>query len=83
MSVFLCHSLKAVRKGASSKLYECLLLYGDCSSIPEENLDQVMTVLSDTNWEMEQQEVRAIRNKLCELMNVPVPVLVKKAPEST
>ncbi|KAK6617706.1 hypothetical protein RUM44_005294 [Polyplax serrata] len=82
MSVFLCHRLKAVRKGAAGKLYECLLLYGDCSSVPEENLDEVMTVLSDTNWEMEQQEVRPIRNKLCELMNVPVPVFVAKKNDS-
>lgn len=78
MSVFLCHKLKAVRKSAASKLYECLLVYGDCSSIPEENLEEVMSILSDTNWEEEPNDIRPIRNKLCEFMNVPVPALIKK-----
>lgn len=78
MSVFLCHRLKAVRKVCATKLFECLLLYGDWSTIPEENLDEIMFIISETNWEMEQKEVRPIRNKLCELMGVPIPVYVSK-----
>ncbi|KAL0271366.1 UNVERIFIED_CONTAM: hypothetical protein PYX00_008475 [Menopon gallinae] len=73
MALFLCHSLRSVRKGASTKMYECLLLYGDCLSTTEENLDEVMSILSDTDWDKEPKEIRPMRNRLCELLKVPVP----------
>lgn len=76
MTVFLCRRLKAVRKAAATKLYESLLIYGDVSWVPDENLDEAMTLLSETEWEQDVNQIRPIRNKLCELMNVPVPTLV-------
>ena len=55
------------------------MLYGEESVIPAENLDEVMTVLGETNWEKAVDVVKPTRNKLCELMGVPVPKTVSVA----
>jgi hypothetical protein len=52
------------------------MLYGEDSVIPAENLDEVMTILSETNWEQDVVTVRPTRNKLCNLMGIPVPKMV-------
>lgn len=74
MSVFLGQTHVHVRKSCATKLYEALTLHGDKSGIPEENLDDVLTILSETDWGMPLQEVRPIRNNLCLLMGVKPPV---------
>ncbi|PSN56928.1 Tubulin-specific chaperone D [Blattella germanica] len=79
LSIFLCYKFLWVRKTTASKLYEALMLYGEESVIPAENLDEVMTVLSDTNWEQDVDVVKPTRNRLCELMGVPVPKTVNVA----
>jgi hypothetical protein len=68
-----------VRRTTANKLYEALLLYGDCSVIPAENLDEVMSIISETNWEQGLDIVKPIRNKICSLMGVPAPKTVSKA----
>ncbi|XP_068082742.1 tubulin-specific chaperone D [Anabrus simplex] len=73
LSIFLCYRFLWVRKMTAARLYEALMLYGEDSVIPSENLDDVMTLLSDTNWEEDVNIVKPTRNKLCELMGVPVP----------
>jgi hypothetical protein len=55
------------------------MLYGEYSVIPAEKLDEVMTILSDTNWEQGVDVVKPTRNKLCNLMGIPVPKTVSKA----
>lgn len=79
LSILLCHRHTYVRKATSTRLYESLLVYGEFSTIPEDNLDQVMTLLSETNWENPVEELRPVRNSLCDLMGVRAPVVKKKA----
>ena len=55
------------------------MLYGEESVIPAENLDEVMAILSDTNWEQDVNTVKLTRNKICNLMGVPVPKSVSVA----
>lgn len=78
LSILLCHRQAYVRRSTSTKLYESLLVYGDNSIIPEENLDEIMGLLSSTNWEDPVDVVKPIRNQLCALMGVRVPVPKKK-----
>ncbi|XP_050312705.1 tubulin-specific chaperone D [Anthonomus grandis grandis] len=78
LSILLCHRQTYVRRSTASRLYESLLVNGDCSGIPTDNLDEIMQILSDTNWECAVEEVRPVRNKLCQLMGVRVPTQVKK-----
>lgn len=63
-----------IRRETSLKLYENLLVYGDKSGIPEENLDNVLSMLSEVNWEdIDIEKVREQRNILYDLMGVVPP----------
>lgn len=64
-----------IRKSTAIKMYEGLLLHGDsCESIPQENLEEILELLSETDWGQSINEVRTTRNKLCELLNIKPPV---------
>ncbi|XP_017771538.1 PREDICTED: tubulin-specific chaperone D [Nicrophorus vespilloides] len=78
LSILLCHRQPYVRRSTSTKLFESILVYGDNSIIPEENLDEISQLLSTTNWEEPVEVVRPLRNKLCALMGTRVPVAKKK-----
>jgi len=78
LSILLCHRQPYVRRSTAAKLYESLLVTGDSSCIPPDNLNHVMQIVSETNWESPVDEIRPIRNNLCQLMGVRVPTVVKK-----
>uniref|UniRef100_A0A182PP00 Tubulin-specific chaperone D n=1 Tax=Anopheles epiroticus TaxID=199890 RepID=A0A182PP00_9DIPT len=67
-----------IRRETALKMYETLLVYGDQTSIPEENLDEVLVCLSEEKWDGELEEARQIRNKLCPLMGIKPPVTKAK-----
>nr|XP_022315849.1 tubulin-specific chaperone D-like [Crassostrea virginica] len=79
LSIFLCHKYPRVRKATANKLYEALVTYDEL--VPEESLDEITTVLSEFTWddELELDNIRPVRNNLCDLMGVPRPVLKKVA----
>uniref|UniRef100_A0A8C9YCU9 Tubulin-specific chaperone D n=1 Tax=Sander lucioperca TaxID=283035 RepID=A0A8C9YCU9_SANLU len=60
----------------ASQMYEMLLTYDDV--INPEMLDDVMTLLSDTNWLSDLATVRTHRNQLCDWLGVPRPQVVTK-----
>ncbi|XP_017860136.1 PREDICTED: tubulin-specific chaperone D [Drosophila arizonae] len=74
ISVFLGLQHVHVRKTAATKLYEALALHGDVTDIPEENMDEILNLLSETDWTLPLVEVRPIRNELCNLMGIKPPV---------
>ncbi|XP_070778789.1 tubulin-specific chaperone D [Enoplosus armatus] len=76
--MLLCHSFPVIRKITASQMYEMLLTYDDV--IDPEVLDDVMTLLSDTNWESDLATVRTQRNQLCDWLGVPRPHVVAKSP---
>nr|XP_023027464.1 tubulin-specific chaperone D [Leptinotarsa decemlineata] len=78
LSILLCHRQPYIRRTTSNKLYESLLVNGESSNISSENIDDVMNLLSGTDWEKPVEDVRPVRNQLCNLMGVKVPVTVKK-----
>ncbi|XP_066442749.1 tubulin-specific chaperone D [Eleutherodactylus coqui] len=77
--LLVCHPFPVVRKSTASEVYEMLITYDDV--IDPEVQDEVMTVLSDTNWDADLTHVRERRNFLCELLKVPTPTLVSKVPQ--
>jgi hypothetical protein len=79
LCIFLCNHFSCVRRKTANKLYDALLLYGDCNVIPAENLEEVMSIINETNWEQGLDIVKPIRNQICNLMGVPSPKTVKKA----
>ncbi|RXM29162.1 Tubulin-specific chaperone D [Acipenser ruthenus] len=75
--LLLCHPFPVIRKTTASQVYEMLLIYDDVIDLAV--MEEVMTMLSDTNWEAELTTVRTQRNQLCELLGVQKPTLVVKS----
>ena len=44
----------------------------------EENLETVMELLTESQWDDTVDNLRPIRNKICELAGVPSPTVLKK-----
>ncbi|XP_027032322.1 tubulin-specific chaperone D [Tachysurus fulvidraco] len=78
LMLLLCHPFPVIRKTTAAQVYEMLLMYDDV--VDAAVLDDVMTVLSDTNWESELSVVRTFRNQLCDWLGVPRPTLITKSP---
>ncbi|KAL2101636.1 hypothetical protein ACEWY4_003397 [Coilia grayii] len=76
--MLLCHHFPVVRKTTAGQMYEMVLTYDDV--VDPAVLDDVMTLLSDTNWESNVEIVRTPRNQLCDWLEVPRPILVVKSP---
>ena len=77
LSIFLCHKFPRVRKVTANKLFEALLTYSEV--VPDEDkLDEINSILSDTNWDQNLETLRPIRNKLCKLLDIPEPAVIKK-----
>ncbi|GAA6074491.1 tubulin-specific chaperone D, partial [Tachysurus ichikawai] len=76
LMLLLCHPFPVIRKTTAAQVYEMLLMYDDV--VDAAVLDDVMTVLSDTNWESELSVVRTFRNQLCDWLGVPRPTLIAK-----
>uniref|UniRef100_A0A670K5Z3 Tubulin-specific chaperone D n=1 Tax=Podarcis muralis TaxID=64176 RepID=A0A670K5Z3_PODMU len=65
-----------IRKATASNVYEMLITYSDIAE--PDIIEEVMTILSDTDWDAELSFLRNKRNYLCDLMKVPKPQLVAK-----
>ncbi|XP_061830382.1 tubulin-specific chaperone D-like [Nerophis lumbriciformis] len=78
LMLLLCHSFLVIRTTTASQMYEMLLTYDDV--VDPEVLDDVMTLLSDTNWESDPAILRNPRNQLCDWLEVPRPRLIAKKP---
>lgn len=76
--IYLCYTDRYVRRCAAARFYEALTLYGDVCSVPQDNIDQVMSILAETDWEKDVSELRPIRNELCDLMDIKRPVMKQK-----
>ncbi|XP_023684982.2 tubulin-specific chaperone D [Paramormyrops kingsleyae] len=76
--LLLCYPYPVIRKTTASQMYEMLLTYDDV--IEPDVMDEVMNLLSDTNWESDLTTVRNHRNQLCDWLGVQRPTLVAKSP---
>ncbi|XP_065051758.1 tubulin-specific chaperone D-like [Rhopilema esculentum] len=77
LMLFLCQKYPLVRKETAETLYTTLITFEEV--VDEENLEEVLTKLSDTEWDDNVEELRERRNAICNLLGVPVPKLKKKA----
>ncbi|CAG7704511.1 unnamed protein product [Allacma fusca] len=71
--VYLCHAYPRIRAVTAQKMFEAFLTYGD--NIESSNLDEAMNILSEHRWELNIEVLRPARNQICELLNIPQPVL--------
>lgn len=78
LMVYLCHNFPRVRILTAQRLYESLITYGDdCIEISSEGMEEVMVLLSETRWDGDVIDLRPLRNRICDLLNVPQPSLLK------
>lgn len=78
LSIFLGLQHVGVRKTTATKLYEALILHADVCDIDEENLDEILNILSDTDWGQSIDECRILRNNLCNLLGIKAPIAKAK-----
>jgi hypothetical protein len=78
LSIFLCHKFPRVRKSTAEKLYEAILTFADREIVPDENLDTVMELLTESQWDDTVENLRPIRNRFCELAEVPAPTVLNE-----
>ncbi|XP_061556153.1 tubulin-specific chaperone D [Phycodurus eques] len=76
--VLICHSFLVIRTTTASLMYEMLLTYDDV--VDADVLDDVMNLLSDTNWESEPAALHPAQNHLRELLGVPTQRPVAQKP---
>ncbi|OQR77403.1 tubulin-specific chaperone D-like [Tropilaelaps mercedesae] len=81
LTILLLHRhFPQVRSQTASKLYETLLMYS--AVVPEENYEVVLALLSNTEWVNDEpekfEEMKAARNHLCDLLNIPQPKAAAK-----
>ncbi|XP_076451234.1 tubulin-specific chaperone D-like [Babylonia areolata] len=80
LSMFLCHKYPRVRKATANKLYEAVLTYDEVAA--PESFDEILTLLSETKWDEDVEQLRPVRNNLCDLFGISRPVVKKKAAEA-
>jgi len=64
----MCHlSSVTTTKITATKLYEALLMLTDISEALETSQDDILTILSDTNWDQDIETLKPVRNQLRQL----------------
>jgi hypothetical protein len=66
-----------IRKATASRLYETILNYADLIPL-EENYDEAVLLMTETDWDQHLDIIRPIRNRICDLTNTPKPVMKAK-----
>ncbi|CAF1120944.1 unnamed protein product, partial [Brachionus calyciflorus] len=74
LMIQLCHQYSRIRKITASKLFEALINLPDIFESDDDN-NECISLLTETNWDQSIDTIRAIRNRICELTNTPKPVL--------
>lgn len=79
LSIYLAHRFAWLRKLVAARLVEVLIVYSDRFGVSDENVNEVVELLEEFDWqEPSVEKVRAERNKICGLLNIPIPKIVAK-----
>ncbi len=73
--LMLCQAFPKVRHLAASSLYTYMIGLPDHSSIvsTEDELEELITLLTSTSWGLSIKEVRPVRNRICEMLGIEPP----------
>jgi hypothetical protein len=79
LSIFLAHRFAWLRKVVAARLVEVLIVYSDRFGVSDNNINEVIELLEEFDWqESSVEKVRSERNKICNLLNIPIPKVVVK-----
>lgn len=77
LTIWLAHVYPRVRVVTSQKVYEALLTYGGEVLGDQEKGEQIMNLLSETKWDDDLDRVRPVRNQICIILDIPLPMPLK------
>ncbi|CAL8088168.1 unnamed protein product [Calicophoron daubneyi] len=77
LMLLLCHRYPVIRKATATKIYELLMIYELAES---EKIEKIVALVTDTIWESDLKIIRPVRNQICELLGLEVPVLLSRTP---
>jgi len=73
-----CHKFPVIQKSTLCKLLKTLLTHCDVME-KVKAMDQINSILSNTTWPMSPDDnLRLIRNSLCNLLSAPAPAVINK-----
>lgn len=78
LAIFLCHRFPIVRKTTANSLFESMMTN---DIVEEEKSEQVMSLLTDTEWSDDVAKLRPVRNEICGLLGINTPTIIKKKPK--
>ncbi|XP_068211073.1 tubulin-specific chaperone D isoform X2 [Palaemon carinicauda] len=78
LSLFLGYQYPKVRAVTATSFLTAIQDYSDKEIVPEHHLEEITTLLEETEWMENLEEARKQRNRLCELLDIPVPQPRKK-----
>ncbi|XP_071539059.1 tubulin-specific chaperone D isoform X2 [Panulirus ornatus] len=78
LSLFLGYQYPKVRTVTATSLLTALQDYSDQQIVPEEHLEEVISILEETEWMDNIEEARKQRNHMCELIGISPPQQKKK-----
>jgi tubulin-specific chaperone D len=79
LMIMLLHQYPKVRKATASRLFESLINYADEMFDSEQDYEECVNLLTETNWDQPIDSLRPIRNKICDLTKTPMPVMKTSA----
>ncbi|XP_064092677.1 tubulin-specific chaperone D-like isoform X2 [Macrobrachium nipponense] len=78
LSLFLGYQYPNVRAVTATSFLTALQDYSDKEIVPENHLEEITNILEETEWMDDLEEARRQRNRLCELIDIPIPQPRKK-----
>ena len=83
MMILLCQRFPVVRRSAAEQLYEVVITYDDLVVDEDQNMDTVVSNLLEVEWDQPVENLRPLRNQLCDCFGVSRPKLLKPAAAGT
>lgn len=78
LTISICFQYPKVRTITATSLLTALQDYSDQQIVPEEHLEEITSILEETEWMDNIEEARKQRNRLCELIGISPPQQKKK-----
>lgn len=82
LSVLLCHRFPKVRVTTANQLYIALMTYCDVVFPNDEDSEEALRLLSETDWNSPVTELRVIRNQFCDAVGIKPPQLKSASAKS-
>ena len=77
LMILLCQRFPVVRRTTAEQLYEVVITYDNLVADEDRNMDTVVNNLMEVEWDQPVDNLRPLRNQLCDCFGVSTPKLIK------